>query len=161
MASLHYRPGNILAFGWTMMYKLGHPVATLTNDEGVNTSFSQNNANCFCESLPLLLGKDSPVAQLFPFYGLQAVNTVLLSSYCSHRVLAPAPVSNDIERSANIVTRKGRGSAGRRVSDLLEALLFAMNHPRLDPELPGLTAAAAKTKLLMRWDGRAFNTKLF
>eukprot|EP00965_Chrysotila_dentata_P202309 6181060-Pleurochrysis_carterae.AAC.1 len=36
---------------WTMMYKWGHPVATLPNDEGDCTSLSQNDvnsANHFC-----------------------------------------------------------------------------------------------------------------
>eukprot|EP00965_Chrysotila_dentata_P011808 387442-Pleurochrysis_carterae.AAC.1 len=45
VASLHYRSGSILVRGWTMMYKWGHPVATLPSDGGNYTSLSQNDAN--------------------------------------------------------------------------------------------------------------------
>eukprot|EP00965_Chrysotila_dentata_P255879 6212366-Pleurochrysis_carterae.AAC.1 len=38
MASLHYRSGRVLIFGWTMMCKWDHPVATLSSDEGDYTS---------------------------------------------------------------------------------------------------------------------------
>eukprot|EP00965_Chrysotila_dentata_P263459 6214835-Pleurochrysis_carterae.AAC.2 len=34
VASLHYRPGRILMYGWTMSYKWGHPVATLPVTNG-------------------------------------------------------------------------------------------------------------------------------
>eukprot|EP00965_Chrysotila_dentata_P146507 4837096-Pleurochrysis_carterae.AAC.1 len=34
VASLHYRLGRILMYGWTMPYKWGHPVATLPVTNG-------------------------------------------------------------------------------------------------------------------------------
>ena len=34
MASLHYRSGRILMYGWTMSNKWGHPVATLPVTNG-------------------------------------------------------------------------------------------------------------------------------
>eukprot|EP00965_Chrysotila_dentata_P228842 6196832-Pleurochrysis_carterae.AAC.3 len=45
MASLHYRSGSIFVSGWTMMYKWGHPVATLPNEKADNTSILQNDVN--------------------------------------------------------------------------------------------------------------------
>eukprot|EP00965_Chrysotila_dentata_P086608 2859653-Pleurochrysis_carterae.AAC.1 len=43
VASLHYRSGGILVFGWTMMYKWGNPVATLPSVGGDYTSLSLND----------------------------------------------------------------------------------------------------------------------
>eukprot|EP00965_Chrysotila_dentata_P239214 6202970-Pleurochrysis_carterae.AAC.1 len=34
VASLHYRSGRILMYGWTMLYKWGHPVVTLPATNG-------------------------------------------------------------------------------------------------------------------------------
>eukprot|EP00965_Chrysotila_dentata_P049357 1635657-Pleurochrysis_carterae.AAC.1 len=47
VSSLHYRSGRIVVFGWTMMYKRGHPVATLPSDGGdyKKTSLSRNDVN--------------------------------------------------------------------------------------------------------------------
>eukprot|EP00965_Chrysotila_dentata_P228679 6196744-Pleurochrysis_carterae.AAC.1 len=45
MASLHYRSGRVLTFGWTMMYKWGHPVSTLPSVGGDYTSLSLNDVN--------------------------------------------------------------------------------------------------------------------
>eukprot|EP00965_Chrysotila_dentata_P248150 6208181-Pleurochrysis_carterae.AAC.3 len=46
LASLHYRSGRILTFGWTMTCKWGHAVATLPSDGGGDyTSLSQHHVN--------------------------------------------------------------------------------------------------------------------
>eukprot|EP00965_Chrysotila_dentata_P206550 6183595-Pleurochrysis_carterae.AAC.3 len=45
VASLHCRSGRILLFGWTILYKRGHPVASLPSGEGDNTPRLQNNVN--------------------------------------------------------------------------------------------------------------------
>eukprot|EP00965_Chrysotila_dentata_P139517 4612860-Pleurochrysis_carterae.AAC.5 len=50
VASLRYRSGRILIFGWTMMYKWGHPAATLPSDEGDNTSLYSQDERYFCIS---------------------------------------------------------------------------------------------------------------
>eukprot|EP00965_Chrysotila_dentata_P225615 6194876-Pleurochrysis_carterae.AAC.1 len=43
VASLHYRSGSILAFGWAIMYEWCRSVATLRNDGGNYTSLSLND----------------------------------------------------------------------------------------------------------------------